>query len=412
MPIDSSILALWGLGARRWPAECRNQFESNRIVAGRDNRSGRSTISFTFDDRKGSYGLLSMISIKKYLDMDLQELPPAGSISDRLDRVTMECYRSVLSCLGANATRIYPGIGADLESRLCGLANRLAVTPTVESLTLTETQVEVLVGEWGERTSDHFKGKADEVKELLIALAKAAESVSNKDQGCSLHFKELIGRLEQIADLDDLAKIRSSIVERVTELKDGVDEMARASHRLVAQLKTEVSIYETRLKSVEHLAYRDELTLVANRRSIEERMRCNIANRQPFCVVMLDLNHFKHVNDRYGHVAGDELLRQFAKELQMNTRAGDLVGRWGGDEFLLVLCCDGFGAQAHIKRIRDWVFGKYTIKVGADKTAVEVQLDASIGVADWHQGESIEQVIENADKAMYLEKNRSRMQPA
>ncbi|MGC1461352.1 MAG: GGDEF domain-containing protein [Terracidiphilus sp.] len=353
-----------------------------------------------------------MISIKKYLDMDLQELPAAGSLSGRLDEATMECYRSALSCIGANATRIYPGIGADLESRLRGLGNRLSVTPTVESLALTETQVEVLVGEWGERTSDHFKGKADEVKELLIALAKAAESVGNKDEGYSLHFNELIGRLEQIADLDDLTKIRSSIVERVTELRDGVDQMARASNRLVTQLKAEVSTYETRLKSVEHLAYRDELTMVANRRSIEERMRSNIASKQPFCVVMLDLNHFKHVNDKYGHVAGDELLKQFARELQMNARSGDLVGRWGGDEFLLLLCCDEVGAQSHIKRIRDWVFGKYTIQAGADKTPIEVQLDASVGVADWHSGESIEQVIENADKAMYLEKNRSRMQPA
>jgi diguanylate cyclase (GGDEF)-like protein len=118
------------------------------------------------------------------------------------------------------------------------------------------------------------------------------------------------------------------------------------------------------------------------------------------------------VNDKYGHVAGDELLKQFAKELQMNARSGDLVGRWGGDEFLLLLCCDEIGAQSHIKRIREWVFGKYTIQSGADKTPIEVQLDASVGVADWHSGETVEQVIENADKAMYLEKNRSRMQPA
>jgi diguanylate cyclase (GGDEF)-like protein len=137
-------------------------------------------------------------------------------------------------------------------------------------------------------------------------------------------------------------------------------------------------------------------------------MRCNIANRLPFCVVMLDLNHFKHVNDRYGHSAGDDLLKQFAKELQLNTRSGDLVGRWGGDEFVLVLACDGFGAQAHINRIHDWVFGKYTIQDGKNTKPIEVRLDASIGVADWRPGETIQQVIENADKAMYLDKNRSR----
>ena len=351
-----------------------------------------------------------MISIKKYLDMEAQEVPAELPALNRLDPEVMECYRSVLSCIGKNAIRICPGFGVDLEAGLRGLGNRLSVTPTVDSMLLAEPQVEVMVAEWGEKTSDHFKEKADEVKELLIALAKAAESVGTKDLGYSTRFKGLINRLEQIADFDDLTKIRSTIVERANELKVGVNQMAEDSQRLVADLKAQVSVYETRLRSVEHLAYQDELTLVANRRSVEERMRCNIANGQAFCVVMLDLNHFKKVNDRYGHVAGDDLLKQFAKELQMNTRSGDLVGRWGGDEFVLVLSCEAFGAQTHIDRIQDWVFGKYTIQAGADKAPVVVQLDASVGAAAWRPGETVEQVIENADKAMYLHKNRARLQ--
>jgi diguanylate cyclase (GGDEF)-like protein len=279
-------------------------------------------------------------------------------------------------------------------------------------LKLTKTQAEVFIGEWGERTAGHFKGKAEEVKELLIALAKAAECVSNKDRGHSSHFKELIVRMEKIADLNDISEIRSSIVKRVTELKDSVNQMARESQQLVAQLKAEVSTYETRLRSAEQLAYRDELTMVANRRSVEERMRQNIASKLPFCVVMLDLNHFKKVNDKYGHVAGDDLLKQFAKELQLNTRSGDLAGRWGGDEFVLVLSCDKSGARAQIERLESWVFGKYKIQVGTENKTVEVRLDASVGVADWHPGETIEEVVEKADQAMYLEKNHLRMRTA
>lgn len=371
---------------------------------------GEGTVDSAMRSRKDSNALIPMISIKKYLDMEAPKQPSESPSLDHLDQGAMECYRSILSCIGRNAIRVCPGFGVDLEASLRGLGNRLTVTPTVESMQLTETQVEVLVGEWGEKTSDHFKEKADEVKELLIALAKAAESVGTKDLGYSNRFKGLINRLEQIADFDDLTKIRSTIVERANEMKLGVNQMTEDSQRLVADLKAQVSVYETRLKSVEHLAYQDELTLVANRRGIEDRMRSNIANGQAFCVVMLDLNHFKRVNDRYGHVAGDDLLKQFAKELQMNTRSGDLVGRWGGDEFVLVLSCEAFNAQTHIDRIQDWVFGKYTIMAGAEKTPIAVQLDASVGAAAWRPGETVEQVIENADKAMYLHKNRARLQ--
>jgi diguanylate cyclase len=346
-----------------------------------------------------------MISIKKYLDMDALDLHMA---QDHIDLEAVECYCAVLSSIGKNAIRIVPGVGSDLEANLRGLGRRLSMEPTAEALGKTSTQVNVFLDEWGERTSDHFKSQTDEVKQLLIALAKAAESVGTRDQGYSSQFKEFTNRLERIADLNNLTEIRSSLVERVTELKNNVRQMARESEELVAHLKSEVSIYETRLRSTEQLAFRDELTLVANRRSVEERVRGSIENRQTFCVVMLDLNHFKHVNDKYGHFAGDDLLKQFAKELQSNTRTSDLVGRWGGDEFVIVLSCDTLGAQTHIDRIQHWVFGKYKIQSGPNSEFFEIRIDASLGLAEWHPGETIQQVLANADKAMYIEKNLSR----
>lgn len=346
-----------------------------------------------------------MISLKKYLDMEaLDPFKPANSLHG-LDSQTTQCFQALLSSIGKSARHVYPNLGVDLEASLRGLQCRLSVNPTFESLNLTENQVEILLEEWSGRTSEYFKGKADEVKELLIALANAAECVGHKNQGHSKQFKELTDRLERIADLDDLTEIRSSLVNRVTELRASVNQMALDSQELVAHLKAEVSIYETRLKAAEHLAFQDELTRVANRRSVEERVHWNIENRQTFCVVMLDLNHFKHVNDRYGHVVGDMMLKQFAKELQLNTRSGDLVGRWGGDEFVVVLGCDAISAGSHIARIRDWVFGKYTIQLEDKKEPLEIRVDASIGVAEWRTGETIQQVIEKADTAMYVEKN-------
>lgn len=353
-----------------------------------------------------------MISLKKYLDMDRG----GGSVGGESDpkessTATMECFRAVLLAIGKCAVQVAPGLGVDLERNLRSFERRLSVNYSPDSVKKTEQQVEVQLLEWGSRTSEHFKARADEVKELLIALAKTAESVGNRDQGYSTRFKALTGQLEKIADLDDLKQIRTSLVARVNDLKVSVDQMTRENQELVANLRTEVSIYETRLKSAEHLALRDELTGLANRRSLEERMQWNMANSQDFCVVLLDLNRFKEVNDQHGHLAGDDLLKQFGMELQLNTRSGDLVGRWGGDEFVVVLTCNSEAARAHIQRIQEWVFGKYTIRCGA-KNPVVLRVDAAIGAADWHAGETIDQLMAQADSAMYLDKRLSRQKSA
>jgi diguanylate cyclase (GGDEF)-like protein len=348
-----------------------------------------------------------MISLKKYLDMERTPAAVAEPEREELFPATMESYRAVLGAIGKTAAHISPALGGDLESNLQRLEHRVSVNASPESVKQNQKQVEVQLREWGDRISDHLKSKADEVREILVALAKTAESVGSWDNGYSNQFKEVTGRLEQIANLDDLTEIRSSLMKRVSELKSNVDQMTRDSKELVAHLRAEVSIYETKLKSAEQLCLRDELTRVANRRSVEERMRWCIECNQTFCFVMLDLNEFKQVNDQYGHLAGDDLLKQFAVELQSNARSGDLVGRWSGDEFVVVLACDKAGAGSHIDRIREWVFGKYTIHDGKAGEGPVLHVDASIGVAEWKDGKSLQQLIAEADAAMYQDKSKS-----
>lgn len=350
-----------------------------------------------------------MISLKKYLDGPVvAEQEEEDRREPGLDDAGVACYRSLLLAVGSSAVQGCPALGSHLDRSLQGLERRLGVDATPEQLKQTQQQVEIQLQEWGERTAEHFKTKADEVKELLIALAKTAESVGDRNHGYNQQFRNLTTRLENIADLDDLTEIRSSLVKGVQELKSSVDQMKRDSEQLVAQLQAEVTTYETRLREVEHLVLKDELTGVANRRSVEERMYWNIANEHTFCVVVLDLNRFKQVNDRYGHLAGDDLLRQFATELQSNTRSGDLVGRWGGDEFVLLLSCDVAGAAFHVDRIKEWVFGKYVVQNGTGNKILNIQVDAAIGVAEWRRGMTAQQLIAAADKAMYRDKDKTR----
>jgi diguanylate cyclase (GGDEF)-like protein len=348
-----------------------------------------------------------LISIKKYLDKDstsqaVEELEPK-----ELLEATSESYKSVLRAIGKSALRACPTTGSDLEKVLAGLESKLSVDTAPEVVNQTEEQVEDALGKWGALTAEHLKAKADEVRELLIMLARTAESVGERDQRYSSQFGGLTADLQAIANLDDLTQVRSTLVRKATELKSCVDQMAQDGEDSIARLRTKLSVYETKLKAVEKLAAKDPLTGLANRRSVEERMEWSIAMNQTFCVVVLDLNLFKAVNDQYGHLAGDDLLKKFSLELQKRVRAEDLVGRWGGDEFVIVLSRDMEVAQSQVQRIRDWVFGNYSIETGTGKGAVKIHVAASIGLALWQHGATMQQVVEQADAAMYLDKQMS-----
>jgi diguanylate cyclase (GGDEF)-like protein len=354
-----------------------------------------------------------LISLKKYLDMkDAPADAPSAEVGDDLLGATLNSYRSALQAMGKSGARACPSAGPDLQQALTKLGDGLAGELTPALVSKTALDADVILQQWGGRSEEYFKAKAKEVKELLIVLAHTAQSVGDRDQKYTSQFADFTTRLRTIANLEDLSQIRTSLFQGATELKNYVDRMAEDSKKSVAELRAEVSSYETRLRVVEELALRDSLTGLANRHNIEERIQERIVAQKTFCVLSIDLNRLKQVNDTHGHLAGDNLLKQFSQELRSNLASYGIPGRWGGDEFIVILDCDHAEAGALVERIRKWVFGEYTLQTGAGKPDVKAAVEASLGVAQWKRGETLQQVVEHADSVMYLDKKSNRKKAA
>jgi diguanylate cyclase len=162
------------------------------------------------------------------------------------------------------------------------------------------------------------------------------------------------------------------------------------------------------LSRIRELATRDELTGLINRRHMQELMeqehqRC-IRSGQTFCLVLLDIDHFKQVNDQHGHAAGDVVLRAVAQGAQRQVRASDVVSRWGGEEFVLLLS-DTRAAlvRGGLERLREHLAALRVMVEG-----VELSITVSAGLAEHHAGETVAQTLERADRALYEAKAQGR----
>jgi diguanylate cyclase (GGDEF)-like protein len=162
------------------------------------------------------------------------------------------------------------------------------------------------------------------------------------------------------------------------------------------------------LDQVQRLISHDELTRTLNRRSLvarlaEEKSRSE-RNGASFSLALMDLDHFKNVNDTHGHAAGDEVLRGFAGAVHEAMRQTDVFGRYGGEEFLLILTgSSAETARDAAERIRaavgsrDW-----------NSAAPGLSVTVSVGITSFRKGDSIEQLLKRADNALYQAKRAGR----
>ncbi len=221
-----------------------------------------------------------------------------------------------------------------------------------------------------------------------------------------LQYQELVRRIERIARVSDAyqsiaLKREATLSERLDKQLRQLEKVARISDRY-QQMMRDLNI------ALKEASTHDALTGLANRRLLVERLkeeteRCRRYART-FSIVMVDVDHFKDVNDHYGHELGDRALSEIARTMDAELREQDLCGRWGGEEFLVLLPETALSeAQAVVERIR---LSVRELVVRADTE--QLHITVSIGVAQHHSGENYSNTVNRADKALFEAKRSGR----
>ncbi|WP_415893846.1 GGDEF domain-containing protein [Neptuniibacter sp. PT8_73] len=212
--------------------------------------------------------------------------------------------------------------------------------------------------------------------------------------------------LNPILKLEDKLKIFSNLENAVDDVSpfsvrnDEIGELfiefGKMRHRIL-QAANEIS----------KLAVTDQLTGLYNRRKLDDAMLLEIERvkryQKPLSVIMCDLDHFKMINDTYGHKTGDDVIVATAHLIKKGVRASDIVGRWGGEEFLIICPhSDQQGATVLAEKIR--------LDIGAYEGEANLVITASFGVAEYISGEDSQAFLCRADKALYIAKSEGRNQ--
>ena len=173
-------------------------------------------------------------------------------------------------------------------------------------------------------------------------------------------------------------------------------------------IQTFVSTYENYAEAKEELSRIDPLTGTLNRRAflseIEEKIPAMVEKNIPFCLIMFDFDHFKKINDTYGHNCGDMVLQKVSKIVMKNLKGGDMLCRWGGEEFLIYLpnttLEQGINAA---ERLRKAVEG---LKIKCKDS--EIPITITLGIREYNSVYSLMHNIEQVDIAMYKGKQAGR----
>ncbi|KJU85395.1 response regulator receiver modulated diguanylate cyclase [Candidatus Magnetobacterium bavaricum] len=167
---------------------------------------------------------------------------------------------------------------------------------------------------------------------------------------------------------------------------------------------TDVEIYENKRKELEVITITDELTGLYNKRYFNETLSLHVNNRQryeyPISLVFFDIDHFKTVNDTYGHLLGDCVLKELSKLVSEQTRGQDVLARWGGEEFVLLMPhIDLDGAVRIAQRLRLDIEGQ---------NMCDINITSSFGVVTYMCGETERDFLNRADALLYEAKNSGR----
>ncbi len=251
-----------------------------------------------------------------------------------------------------------------------------------------------------EKIANHYENEMAAMMQLL------QKSLTNSDN----YSNTLDAAQEQLPDAvtpEKVGEIVSHLIAQNQEMKSMTEELNNGITKSQSQIQElNAQLAEARAESL-----RDGLTKLANRRAFDERLAKEVIKAETggtkVCLVLADIDHFKKVNDTYGHQVGDGILQTFASLISKNVKGGDLAARYGGEEFALILPETTVGNAFNlVEKIRvNLEASRLVIKSTGQSVG---KVTSSFGISVFQPGMTVEQLIRRADEKLYDAKNNGR----
>lgn len=246
-----------------------------------------------------------------------------------------------------------------------------------------------------------------DIQQLLGNLAGFTEETDKQAHHFGNSLQAYGDTLKQNLDAPSLAALISNMTGDTTRMRGSVQSLQSE----LAASKQQVEKLHQELESAREEALIDPLTGALNRRGFEAKVQNILSDKaatdKGFCLLMADIDHFKKINDAYGHLFGDNVIRAIAGALKSKIKGQDSVARWGGEEFAVLLPeTTKSGARAVAEQIRRSIERGKIHRLGTHEQIGGITI--SIGVAAYTSGGSIVELLDQADQALYLSKEQGR----
>ncbi len=220
--------------------------------------------------------------------------------------------------------------------------------------------------------------------------------------------------LERLSAFDDTSELSEDFIQLTAVVFEETRQVKTSFEKMKMDFQTrtqEMDQLKGELEAMRHKASTDALTGLTNNTTffeiLEEETAKVTESQEHLCLVMLDIDHFKRVNDSYGHLVGDKVIRYVARTLKESIKGKDNAARYGGEEFAIILPDTPLnGAVSLVEKIRKTIEASKLVRTGSREPIGRITVSA--GVARYLQGEETKNLVERADKALYRSKNSGR----
>ncbi len=362
-----------------------------------------------------------------YDDSFLMKLAQFGSVDSTNLRNTIESlqlhksgggeadYERVIRLL---ISSLVPSIAPKMDNATIALSQKLRSDPAYVVSEECEKELKTAIAMRIALDKNNVEEMVNALDVLLEKLSTQLIDLIERSESSSSEIREVKRDLEKLehhkpADFKSAHKRLYTIATTLEEKVEVLSRDLKIHNDKVTRMGEKIATLEAELAEATQASREDFLTKLFNKRAINEHLNLKEAEFEryghTYCIGMLDLDHFKTINDTYGHEAGDAVLIAFAKILKLEARNTDIVGRYGGEEFIVILEeTDLAGAKVFCEKVRAHVEQAHFMYQG-ERIAVTV----SIGIAQRNEYPSLKKALKGADEQLYeaKRKGRNRVEP-